>query len=633
MKALADNDLFVKLKKCTFLTNKLLFRGYIMSSDGIHVDETKLECDACGTGIGAVLSQEGRPVAFHREKLMRLNKSGQLMNKNYTCTVGEFLEEIQLIKHKRASNKVADALSRKITLLVTISNEVVGFDSVKELYASDEDFGNIWMEHETKQHWGEFILLDDYLFKGNRLCIPKTSVKSQLIKEIFHDDAFHSLARRLWMRHILRGCSSKRRLGKSLNFTSIAHPQTDGQTEVVNRTLRNMMRCLCGENHKLSQAEFSYNSAVHSSTGFLPFEVVYKASPRHVVDLVVLPGKKNIQANRMVKEVKATHEVVQANNTKANAKYKIAADKHRRKKLFQVGDEIQLQVSTNNTNKNNLSGMVKKYFTENRSSSSSNKLMLVDPNFIVNKHKGVTSGLGGLMHKKLFGSGDKKSNRKALTELKPAANNVNARSLAMVLKSERELLSQNKDQEAEIIQLKSILNDKNTEDSEIKQAKHIIPTLQRQVTSLTDQLQCLAEDLAEVKADKYSVMGCYDGLVSSPRTPAYEQDEATNSLDLSSGDRTIPDSPDDLFLNDLNPCLTPYAKSKSKDFEVMEYGSCMENSSYNNTTTTRCHEIGFGSHGRKLSKSSSDAKSARSRMIFGRRSDENKYTYGKHMHY
>lgn len=130
--------------------------------------------------------------------------------------------------------------------------------------------------------------------------------------------------------------------------------------------------------------------------------------------------------------------------------------------------------------------------------------------------------------------------------------------------------------------------------------------------------------------------------------------------ELSSGDFTTPGSPDDLFLNDLNPCLTPYAKSKSKvsrnkifgsthisffpcilfniqertmqEFEVMEYRSCMENSSYNNTTT-RCHEIGFGSHGRKLSKSSNDAKSAKSGMIFGRRSDENKYTYGKHMHY
>ncbi|GKB96486.1 hypothetical protein Tco_0982623, partial [Tanacetum coccineum] len=42
-------------------------------------------------------------------------------------------------------------------------------------------------------------------------------------------------------------------------------------------------------------------------------------SPRHVVDLVDLPGKKNIQTTRMVEEVQATHEVVRANITEANA--------------------------------------------------------------------------------------------------------------------------------------------------------------------------------------------------------------------------------------------------------------------------------------------------------------------------
>ncbi|GJR15562.1 transposase, MuDR, MULE transposase domain protein [Tanacetum coccineum] len=92
----------------------------------------------------------------------------------------------------------------------------------------------------------------------------------------------------------------------------------------------------------LAQAEFAYNNAVHSSTGFSPFEVVYKNSPRHVMDLVDLSGKKNTQANRMVEEVQATHEVVRANITEANAKYKIVADKHRRKKLFQVGDEVMV---------------------------------------------------------------------------------------------------------------------------------------------------------------------------------------------------------------------------------------------------------------------------------------------------
>ncbi|GKB43959.1 retrovirus-related pol polyprotein from transposon TNT 1-94, partial [Tanacetum coccineum] len=125
-----------------------------------------------------------------------------------------------------------------------------------------------------------------------------------------------------------------RRSGTSLNFSSTAHPQTDGQTEVVNRTLRNMIRCLCGKKPKLwdvllAQAEFTYNSLVYSFTGYSPFKVVYKSSPRHMVDLVDLPGKKNVQANRMVVGVQATHEVVRANITEANAKYKIAADKHR----------------------------------------------------------------------------------------------------------------------------------------------------------------------------------------------------------------------------------------------------------------------------------------------------------------
>lgn len=39
--------------------------------------------------------------------------------------------------------------------------------------------------------------------------------------------------------------------------------------------------------------------------------------------------------------------------------------------------------------------------------------------------------------------------------------------------------------------------------SELKQAKQVIPSLQRQVTSLTGQLQCLAEDLAEVVPGSY----------------------------------------------------------------------------------------------------------------------------------
>jgi hypothetical protein len=57
-----------------------------------------------------------------------------------------------------------------------------------------------------------------------------------------------------------------------LDFSSAYHPQTDGQTEVVNRSLGALLRSLVGEHikswdTKLFQAEFAYNRSTNRSTG------------------------------------------------------------------------------------------------------------------------------------------------------------------------------------------------------------------------------------------------------------------------------------------------------------------------------------------------------------------------------
>lgn len=40
---LQKSELYANLKKCMFLTNKPFFLGYILSFEGIHVDENKVK--------------------------------------------------------------------------------------------------------------------------------------------------------------------------------------------------------------------------------------------------------------------------------------------------------------------------------------------------------------------------------------------------------------------------------------------------------------------------------------------------------------------------------------------------------------------------------------------------------------
>ena len=58
----------------------------------------------------------------------------------------EFLEPFPyVIKYKQGKeNVVADAPSRRYVLLSTLTTKLLGFEHLKELYASDDDFGDIY---------------------------------------------------------------------------------------------------------------------------------------------------------------------------------------------------------------------------------------------------------------------------------------------------------------------------------------------------------------------------------------------------------------------------------------------------------------------------------------------------------
>ena len=85
----------------------------------------------------------------------------------------------------------------------------------------------------------------------------------------------------------------------SLHLSSAYHPQSDGQTEVINRCLEGYLRCMTGEKPAewmlwLPLAEWWYNTNWHSSIGVTPFEVIYGQPPP--LHIPYLPGDSRVEA-------------------------------------------------------------------------------------------------------------------------------------------------------------------------------------------------------------------------------------------------------------------------------------------------------------------------------------------------
>ena len=63
-----------------------------------------------------------------------------------------------------------------------MNTRLLGFEYVKELYDNDSDFAEIYNAcgHSA---FGMFYLMDGYLFKENRLCVPTSSLRELLVRE------------------------------------------------------------------------------------------------------------------------------------------------------------------------------------------------------------------------------------------------------------------------------------------------------------------------------------------------------------------------------------------------------------------------------------------------------------------
>jgi hypothetical protein len=141
------------------------------------------------------------------------------------------------------------------------------------------------------------------------------------------------------------------KLGTKLLFSTTCHPQTDGQTEVVNRTLSTMLREILKHNLKmweecLPHVEFSYNRTEHSTTKVSPFQVVYGFSPRAPIVLLPLPTMERVHSDAKERAdfILKLHASTKANIEKMIEKYKLAGSQGRKEVKLEPGDLVWLHL-------------------------------------------------------------------------------------------------------------------------------------------------------------------------------------------------------------------------------------------------------------------------------------------------
>ena len=66
----------------------------------------------------------------------------------------------------------------------TLSWEILDFMTLKELYANDDDFKQIWASCMNKQPCDDFYISDGFLMKSGQHFLPCTSLREKVIRDL-----------------------------------------------------------------------------------------------------------------------------------------------------------------------------------------------------------------------------------------------------------------------------------------------------------------------------------------------------------------------------------------------------------------------------------------------------------------
>jgi hypothetical protein len=137
--------------------------------------------------------------------------------------------------------------------------------------------------------------------------------------------------------------------GTRLALSTSKHPQTDGQTEVMNQHLETMLRAYVSKDQKdwanwLDVLQFAYNNATHSSHKSTPAQLLMGYKPRSPLDYLVEKGLEVSEGlpdvRNRIRELEAHREAARDAIKRSADRQAYQFDKGRRAPKLSIGDEV-----------------------------------------------------------------------------------------------------------------------------------------------------------------------------------------------------------------------------------------------------------------------------------------------------
>lgn len=134
-----------------------------------------------------------------------------------------------------------------------------------------------------------------------------------------------------------------------LNLSTSFHPQTDGQTERMFRTLEEMLRCYISYTQRdwikyLPGLEFAYNNHTNSTTNLSPFFLEYGQDPITINDLLHTEERKpeNNTSFDFLRNIRKAEEAAKSAIEIANTRNSDNINQRRRPQSFNINEYVLL---------------------------------------------------------------------------------------------------------------------------------------------------------------------------------------------------------------------------------------------------------------------------------------------------